>query len=156
MAKHNCEDLKPTDAPSMVPTFTKASSDCALNQICAQNLFSSQVSQDTSSTSMVSPCPNSGEHLLMESAGETREEDYAVNWLKFVSSMSSKTVMTGSSITEPTPAHVVYSPLASMNHQWTINLCDGYPHFYVLIPGESIPPSLLPPPPPPPPPANVV
>ena len=37
------------------------------------------------------------------------------------------------SITGPTPVYVTYSPLASMNHQWTINL-----PFYAVIPGESI------------------
>ena len=127
MAQHNCEDLNPTDTPSTVPTFTKPSSDHALNPIRAHNPFPIQVSHNKSSNSMVFPCPNSGEHLLKKSTEDIREENYPVNWFKFISSFSSKTVITGPSITEPTPVHVPYSPLASMNHQWTIDLHDGYP-----------------------------
>ena len=40
------------------------------------------------------------------------------------------------------PVHVTYSPIASMNYQWTINLHDGYPPLQVLLPEEYIPPSL--------------
>ena len=76
---------------------------------------------------MVSPCPNSGEHLLKESAGDISEKDYAVHWLKFIFSMSSKTGITGLSIPRATPVHMAYSPLASMNSQWIIHLNDGYP-----------------------------
>ena len=31
--------------------------------------------------------------------------------------------------------------MAFMNHQWTINLHDGYPALHVLLPEEYIPPS---------------
>ena len=41
-----------------------------------------------------------------------------------------------------THAHVAYSPIAFMNHQWTINVHDGYPPLHVLLPEEYIPPSL--------------
>ena len=41
-----------------------------------------------------------------------------------------------------TPVHVAYSPIAFMNHKWTINLHDGYPPLHVLLPEECIPPSL--------------
>ena len=122
---HLITHLKMWINPSTAPTFTKASSGHALNPTCACNPFSSQVRQDKFSNYMFSPCPSSAENLLKESAVDTGEEDYPVNWLTFISSMSSKTVITGSSITEPTPDHVTYSTLASMNHQWTINL----PHF---------------------------
>ena len=127
MAQHNCEGLEPTDTPSMVSTFTKACSGHGLNQTCAHNPLSSQVSQDKSSNSMVSPCPNSGGHLLKEYVGDIREDDYQVTWFKFISSMSSKTGIPGPSIPGPTPVHVAYSPLASMNPQLTINVHDGYP-----------------------------
>ena len=40
------------------------------------------------------------------------------------------------------PVHVAYSPIVSMNYQWTINLNDGYPPLNVLIPEEFIPPSI--------------
>ena len=95
MAQHNCEDLSPTDTPSTVPTFTKASSGYELNPTCAHNLFSSQVIQDKSYNSMVSLCVNFWEHLLKKSGGDTSEDNYPVNWFKFISSMSSKTVITG-------------------------------------------------------------
>ena len=76
-------------------------------------------------------------HLLED----IRAKDYPVNWFKFISSTHSKTSMTEPPIPEPIPVHVAYSPLASMNHQWTINLHDGYPPACALIPGESIPTS---------------
>ena len=117
MSQQNYEDVKPNDMPSTVPTFTIAYSGHVLNQSCAHNPFSSQVSQDKSSNSMASPFPNSGEHLLMESAGDIREENYPVHWLKFISSMRSKTEIPGPSIPGPAPIHVAYSPLTSMNHQ---------------------------------------
>ena len=41
--------------------------------------------------------------------------------------MSSTTSMNEPSIPGPIPVHVAYSPLASMNPQWPINLHDGYP-----------------------------
>ena len=92
MAQHNCEYLKHTETPSRVPSLTKASSGHTLNPFCSHNLFSSHVSQDTSSNSMVSLCPNSWEHLLKESAGDIREDNYPVNWFKLISSMSQRLV----------------------------------------------------------------
>ena len=115
MAQHICEDLMPIYTHSTVPTFTKALSDHGLHQICAPNPFPSQVSQEKSSNSMVSLSPNSGEHLLKESAGDTREEDYPVSWFKLISSMCPKTVIIAPLITEPTPVHVAYTTLASMS-----------------------------------------
>ena len=40
------------------------------------------------------------------------------------------------------PLHVAYSPITSINYQWTTNLHDGYPPLQVLLPEEYIPPSL--------------
>ena len=40
------------------------------------------------------------------------------------------------------PVHVTYSPIASMNYQWTINLHDGYPPLQGLLQEDYIPPSL--------------
>ena len=68
-----------------------------------------------------------------------REQDFPVKWFKFIYP-SSKPRMTKTSVC--TPVHVAYSPLASMNHQLTIILHDGYPTFYVLISGKYIPPSI--------------
>ena len=40
------------------------------------------------------------------------------------------------------PVHVAYSPIASMNCQWTINLHDGHALLQGMQPEEYIPPSL--------------
>ena len=66
MAQHSCEDLNLTDTPITVPILTKAYSGHALSLICAHNPFASQVYHDKSSNSIVSPCLNSGDHLLKE------------------------------------------------------------------------------------------
>ena len=86
MAQHNCEDLKPADNPSTVPTTLQASSDHTFNpkhahnlmatqcnqslhltlkkQICSHNPSASQVSQTNLSNSLVSPYPpDPGEHI---------------------------------------------------------------------------------------------
>ena len=62
-----------------------------------------------------------------------------MKWFKFVYP-SSKPRVTETSV--PKLVHVAYSPIASMNYQWTINLHDGYHPLQVLIPEEYIPPSL--------------
>ena len=68
-----------------------------------------------------------------------REQDFPVKWFKFIYP-SSKPRMTKTSTC--TPVHVAYSPLSSMNHEWTINLHDGYTSFNALMPVEYIPPSI--------------
>ena len=45
MAQHNCEDLKPIDAPSTFSTFTQVSSDHTSNPICAHNPMATQCNQ---------------------------------------------------------------------------------------------------------------
>ena len=62
-----------------------------------------------------------------------------MKWFKFVHP-SSKPMITETSTL--TPVHVAYSPIAFMNHQWTIKLHDGYPLSHVLLPDEYILPSL--------------
>ena len=127
------------------PTFIQACSDhtfnpiCAHNpmatqcnqsqyltlvkQICAHNPSASQVSQANVSNSLTSQCPaDPGEHALKKSSTEIGEQDFPVKWFNFIYP-SSKPRMTETSI--HTPVHVAYSPIASMNHQWTINLHDG-------------------------------
>ena len=86
------------------------------------NLCSSQVSQANLSNSLTSQYPpDPGEHVLKKSGTEIGEQDFPVKWFKFIS----KPRMTETSTL--TPLHVAYSPIALMNHQWTINLHDGYP-----------------------------
>ena len=62
-----------------------------------------------------------------------------MNWFKFICP-SSKPWMTETSTL--THIHVAYSPIAFVDHQWTINLHGGYPPLHVLLPEEYIPPSL--------------
>ena len=161
MAQHNCEDLKPTDTPSSFSTFTQDSSDlmsnqiCAhhpmatqcnqsqyltlLKQICAHNPSSSQVRQANLSNSLTSQYPpDPGEQVLKKSATEIGEQDFPVKKFKFIYP-SSKPRMTETSAL--TPVQVVYSPIAFMIHQWTINLHDRYPPLHVLLPEEYISPS---------------
>ena len=149
MAQHNCEELKLPDTLSTVPTFVQTSSEHTLNPICAHNPMATQcnqsqyltllnicahypsASQDNQaklSNSLASPCPpDPGEYILKKSAADLGEQDFPVKWFKFIYPRC-KPRMTETSFC--TPVHMAYSPLASMNHQWTINLHDGYPSFH--------------------------
>ena len=147
MAQHNCEALEPTDAPITVPTAFQDSCDhtstpkCAcdsmatqcnqsqcitlMKQICAHNPSASRVSQTNLSNYLASPYPpDPGEHVLTRSATATGEQDFPVKWFKLVHP-SPKPRMTETPVQKS--VHVAYSPIASMNNQWTINLHDGYP-----------------------------
>ena len=162
MAQHSCEDLKPTDTPSTFSTFIPASSDhtfhptCAHNpmatqcnqsqyltlvkQICAHNPFASQVSRANLSNSLMSQYPpDPGQHVLKKYAADVGEQDFPVNWFKFIYPNSQHRMTETSTCTH---VHVAYSPLASMNHQWASNLHHGYPSFHALMPVEYIPPSI--------------
>ena len=147
MAQHNYEDLNLTDNPSTVPTTIQASSDhnsnpkCAhdpmatqcdqsqyltlMKQIHAHNPSASQVSQTNPSNSLASQYPPApGEHVLKRSATEVGEQDFPVKWFKFIHP-SPKPRMTETPVHKL--VHVAYSPITSMNYQWTINLHDGCP-----------------------------
>ena len=139
MAQPNCEDLQPTDTPSAVPSALQASSDhtfnprCAhnlmetqcnqpqyltsLNKICAHNPSASQNNQVSLSNSLASPYPpNPGEHVLERSVTEVGKQDFLVKWFKFIHT-SPKPRMTETPVQKP--VHVAYSPIVSMNYQWT-------------------------------------
>ena len=45
MAQHNCEDFKPTDTPSTVPTAIQATSDQTFSPRCAHNPMATQCNQ---------------------------------------------------------------------------------------------------------------
>ena len=62
-----------------------------------------------------------------------------MKWFKFIHP-SPKPRMKENPVQKP--VHVAYSPIVSMNYQWTINLHDGYPPLQILMPEEYIPPSL--------------
>ena len=144
MAQHNCEELELTDTPSTVQTFIQASRDHTLNQIwahnpmatqcnqshyltllntiCAHNLSASWDNQANLSNSLASLCPpDSGEYVLKKSTADLGEQDFPVKWFKLIYPSSNPMIIETSTCS---PFHVAYSPLASMNHQWTINLGD--------------------------------
>ena len=162
MAQPNCEALEPTDAPITVPTTPQASSDHTFNPKCAHNLMATQCNQSQYSTSLnkifahnpsasqnnqviltnslASPYPpDPGEHVLKRLAIEVGKQDFAVKWFKFIHP-SPKPRMKENPVQKR--VHVAYSPIASMNYQWTINIHDGYPPLQILMPEEYIPPSL--------------
>ena len=111
-----------------------------LNKICAHIQSASQRNQVSLSNSLASPYPpGPGEHVLKRSATATGEQDFPVNWFKFIHP-SPKPRMTETPIQKP--VNVAYSPIASMNYQWTINIHDGYPLLQGMQPEEYIPPTL--------------
>ena len=111
-----------------------------LNKICAHIPSATQNNQVSLSNSLASPDPpDPGEHVLKRSTTATRKQDFPVKWFKFIHP-SPKPRMTETPFQKP--VHVAYSPIASMNYKWTINLHDGYPLFHILPPEENIPPSL--------------
>ena len=76
---------------------------------------------------------------MKKSTAVQGDQDSPGTWFKFVyPSCNPRTTKTSTC----TPVHVVCSPLASMNHWWTINLHDAYPSFNVLMPVEYISPSI--------------
>ena len=111
-----------------------------LNNICAHIPPASQNNQVNISNSLASPYPpDPGEHVLKRSATSTGEQDFPVKWFKFVHP-SPKPRITETPVQQA--VHVAYSPIASMNYQWTINLHDGYPLLHGMQPEEYILPTL--------------
>ena len=76
---------------------------------------------------------------MKKSSISTGEQDFPVKWFQFIHP-SPNSRMTETPVQKP--VHVTYSPIASMNYNWTINLHDGYPLFQVMQPEEYIPPPL--------------
>ena len=100
-----------------------------LNKICNHIPSASQNNQVSLSNSLASPYPpDPGEHVLKRSATSTGEQDFPVKWFKFIHP-SPKPRMIQTPVQKP--VHVAYSPIASMDYQWTINLHDGYPFWMV-------------------------
>ena len=65
MAQHNCEDLKPTDNPSTVPTALQAFTDHTFNPKCAHNVLATQCNQSQHLTSLNKICahnPSASQH----------------------------------------------------------------------------------------------
>ena len=111
-----------------------------LNKICPHNPSASQFSQTNLSNSLASPYPlDPWEHVLKRSATEVGEQDFPVKWFKFIHPRP-KPRMNETQVHKL--VHVAYSPIASMNYQWTISLHDRYTLLQVMLPEEYIPPSL--------------
>ena len=100
----------------------------------------SQNNQVSISNSLASPYPpDPGVNVLKRSATATGEQDFPVKWFKFIHP-SHKPWMMEAPVQKP--VCVAYSPISSMNYQWTINLHDGYPLLQGMQPEEYIPPTL--------------
>ena len=149
IAQHNCRDKDPTDDPSAVSTAPQASCDHTLKSKCAHHPvviqcnqsqyltlmkktgvhspYAIQASHTNLSNSLVSQYPpDPGEHVLKRSDTSTGEQDTPVQWFKFIHpSPKPRMIKTPFQIA----VHMAYSPIASMNYKWTINLHDGYPLF---------------------------
>ena len=162
IAQHNFEDQEPTNTPSTVPTTLQVPSDhtfnpmfahnlmttqcnkshyhTSLSKICTHNPSTSQVSQTNLSNSLAFPYPpDPGEHVLKRSSISTGEQDFPVKWFQFIHP-SPNSRMTETPVQKP--VHLTYSPIVSMNYNWTINVHDGYPLFQVMQAEEYIPPPL--------------
>ena len=89
--------------------------------------YATQASHTNLPNSLMSQYPpDPGEHVLKRSDTSTGEQDTQVQWFKFIHP-SPKPRMTKT--TFQIAVHMAYSPIASMNYKWTINLHDGYPLF---------------------------
>ena len=96
-----------------------------LNNICAHIPSASQNNLVNLSNSLASPCPpEPGELVLKRSAIATGEQDFPVKWFKLIR-RSPEPRMIETPVQKP--VHVAYSPIASMNDQWTINLHEDTP-----------------------------
>ena len=112
----------------------------SLNKICAHIPSASQNNQVSLSYSLAFPYPpEPGENVLKRSATATGKQDFPVKWFKFIHP-SPKPRKLKTPVQKP--VHVAYSPIASMNYQWTINLNDTYPLVKGMQPEEYIPPTL--------------
>ena len=161
MAPPNSENLEPTDTPIAVPTTLQDSchhtfhpkcahnlmeTQCnqpqyliALNKICAHIPTASQNNQVRLSNSLASTYPpDFGEHVFERSATATGKQDFPVKWFKFIHP-SPNPRMTEAPVQKP--VQLAYSPIASMNYQWTINLHVGYPLLQGIQPEKYIPPT---------------
>ena len=107
---------------------------------CVHSPSAWQASQTNLSNSLVSQYPpEPGEHVLKRSATPTDEQDFPVQWFKFIHP-SPKPRMTKTQV--QVAVHVAYPPITSMNYKRTINLHDGYPLLQVMQQDGYIPPSL--------------
>ena len=96
-----------------------------IEKICAHIPSASQNNQVSLSNSLASLYPpDPGEHVLKRSATATGKQDFLMKWFKFIHPSPNPRV-TETPVQKP--VHVAYSPIASMNYQWAINLHDGYP-----------------------------
>ena len=111
-----------------------------IEKVCAHIPSVSQNNQVSLSNSLTYPYPpDPGEHVFKRSVTAAGEQDFPVKWFKFIHP-NPKSRMTETPVQNH--VHVAYSPIASMNYQWTINLHDGYHLLQGMQSEEYMPPTV--------------
>ena len=87
-----------------------------MKQKCGLNLPTSLACETNTPSSPYPPEP--GEHVLKKPDTEVGEQDFSVNWFKFIQP-SPNPRMTETSVQKL--VHVASSPIAFMNYKWIIN-----------------------------------
>ena len=116
---------------------TNLSNIFALSQFMAQHTCEDQESTDDSSA-VPTASQASCDHTLKPKCADN-PIDIPVQWFKFINPIH-KPRMTKTPF--QIAVHKAYSPIASMNYKWTINLHDAYPLFQVMKQEGYITPSL--------------
>ena len=109
----------------------------ATPQFMAQHNCEDQDPTDDPST-VPTASPASCDHTLKPKCAHI-PINIPVQWFNFIHP-SPKSRMTKTPF--QIAVHVAYSPIASMNYKWSINLHDGYPLFHVMKSEGYITPSL--------------
>ena len=129
LAHHNCEDMDPTDTPSVVPTDLQAP------KHCTHNLSTSQVKKSNHTNPMALPYPQDpGEHVMERSATPTdlverdkldpsslappkREMESSFSWAYLFKSPTSNTLCFGEpTLRKLTQVKLLFNPISSTKH----------------------------------------
>ena len=129
---HTCENQD-----DILLHATNLSSIFALPQFMAQN--NCEDHEPTDDPSAVPTASQASCDHTTEPKCAHNPMDFPVQWFKVIHPIH-KPRMTKTPL--QIAVHVAYSPIASMNYKWTINLHDGYPLFQVMKQEGYITPSL--------------
>ena len=129
LAHHNCEDMDPTDTPSVVPTDLQAP------KHCTHNPSTSQVKKSNHTNPMTLPYPlDPGEHVMERSATPTdlverdkldpsslappkREMESSFSWAYLFKSPTSNTLGFGEpTLRKLTQVKLLFNPISSTKH----------------------------------------
>ena len=131
---------KPDDPPQDVDKFHPSVSSTTttnLNDTCPLvTSYEHPLHLDSPSLSWLPP--RSWGHVLKKPDTAVGEQDFSVNWFKFIQP-SHKPRMTETPVQKL--VNVASPPIAFMNYKWIINLHDGYHLLHILPPKEYIPPT---------------